>query len=58
MLSFETIVVAICAVKTSSDNEEVYLELLGALAPYAVWSTEQEAFVASCLALFGLSSLD
>jgi hypothetical protein len=58
MLSFETLIVAICAVKTSSDNEEVLLDLLGALAPYAVWSTEQEAFVASTLSDFNLTSLD
>jgi hypothetical protein len=58
MLSFETIVVAICAVKTSSDNEEAYLELIGALAPYAVWSQEQEAFVSACLSDFNLTSLD
>ena len=58
MISFETLVVAICAIKTSSDNEEAYLELLGALEPYTIMSPEQEAFVASCLADFGLSSLD
>jgi hypothetical protein len=58
MLSFESIVVAICAVKCSSDNEEVYLELLRALEPYTILSAEQEAFVASALSDFNLTSLD
>jgi hypothetical protein len=58
MLSFETLVVAICAVKTATDDESAYLELLGALAPYAILSAEQEAFVASTLSDFGLTSLD
>ena len=58
MLSFETLIVAICAVKAGSDSEEVLLDLLGALAPYTILSAEQEAFVASTLSDFNLTSLD
>ena len=57
MISFETLVVAICAVKSASDNEEVYLDLMGLMAPYVVLDEGQEAFLNEQLALFGLTSL-
>jgi hypothetical protein len=58
MPSFESIVTALCVLKTNSDDEGVYIDMLSLMAPYAVLSAEQEEFLNNSLKLFGLVSLD
>ena len=57
-LSLETLVIALCAVRTASDDEDAYMELLMKLQAYVCLSKEQEAFLEATMADFGITYLE